>query len=121
MKLLNHYGATETGRLAPQPGYDWHYFKLRTDIRDALQVCLEPIGDEKYELASQWKLSPQPVGWNERFPIQDILIARPSPDSDNEYTVLGRSDDLIRLATGEKSVPQPSNPCWLKARPSKQR
>lgn len=109
VKLLNHYGATETGPLAPlyvpQPGYDWHYFKLRTDLRDALQVCLEPIGEEEHELASQWKLSLQPVGWNERFPIQDILVARPSSDSDNEYTVLGRSDDLIRLATGEKVRP----------------
>lgn len=105
VKLLNHYGATETGPLAPlyvpQPSYDWHYFKLRTDIQDALQVRLEPISDE----ADQWKLSLRPVGWNERFPIQDILVPRPSPDSDNEYTVLGRSDDLIRLATGEKVRP----------------
>ncbi|KAL3489679.1 putative NRPS-like enzyme [Aspergillus germanicus] len=112
VKLLNHYGATETGPLAPlyvpQPGYDWHYFKLRTDTRDALRVCLEPIigGDENQDgLASQWKLSLQPLGWAERFPIQDILVARPSPGSDNEYTVLGRSDDLIRLATGEKVRP----------------
>ncbi|CEN59746.1 hypothetical protein ASPCAL02190 [Aspergillus calidoustus] len=112
VKLLNHYGATETGPLAPlyvpQPGYDWHFFKLRTDIRDVLQVCLEPIvgGDEKQDgLASQWKLSLQPLGWDERFPIQDILVARPAPDSENEYTVLGRSDDLIRLATGEKVRP----------------
>lgn len=105
VKLLNHYGATETGPLAPlyvpQTKYDWHYFKLRTDIQDALQVRLEAIGDE----ADQWKLSLRPVGWNERFPIQDILVPRPSPDSDNEYTVLGRSDDLIRLATGEKVRP----------------
>jgi nucleoside-diphosphate-sugar epimerase len=112
VKLLNHYGATETGPLAPlyvpQPGYDWHYFKLRTDTRDALRVCLEPIvggGENQDGLTSQWKLSLQPLGWDERFPIQDILIARPSPDFDNEYTVLGRSDDLIRLATGEKVRP----------------
>ncbi|KAE8553904.1 hypothetical protein EYB25_002442 [Talaromyces marneffei] len=109
VKLLNHYGATETGPLAPlyvpQRGYDWHYFKLRTDIQDALQVSLEPIVEENQESESRWKLSLQPVGWTERFPLQDILVPRPSSDSDNEYTVLGRSDDLIRLATGEKVRP----------------
>ncbi|KAL2844373.1 hypothetical protein BJY01DRAFT_263997 [Aspergillus pseudoustus] len=115
VKLLNHYGATETGPLAPLyvpgPGYDWHYFKLRVDIRDALQVRLEHSdsdsgdGDGDGDEAGQWKLSLQPVGWKERFPIQDILVARPSPHADNEYTVLGRSDDLIRLATGEKVRP----------------
>jgi NAD(P)-dependent dehydrogenase (short-subunit alcohol dehydrogenase family) len=108
VKLLNHYGATETGPLAPlyvpRPGYDWHYFKLRTDIRAPLHVLLEPISDDA-ESASEWKLSLQPVGWKERLPIQDILVARPSPDSDNEFTVLGRSDDLICLATGEKVRP----------------
>jgi UDP-glucose 4-epimerase len=112
VKLVNHYGATETGPLAPMyvpaTSYDWHYFKLRTDIREALQVSLDPIvqsDDGKDEQDEQWKLSLQPVGWTERFPIQDILVARPSPDADNEYTVLGRSDDLIRLATGEKVRP----------------
>ncbi|KAL4949471.1 hypothetical protein BDW69DRAFT_202816 [Aspergillus filifer] len=111
VKLLNHYGATETGPLAPlyvpQPGYDWHYFKLRTDIREALQVQLqsEPSEDSHEDKESHWKLSLRPLGWGERFPIQDILVARSLPDADNEYTVLGRSDDLIRLATGEKVRP----------------
>ncbi|KAL3455575.1 putative NRPS-like enzyme [Aspergillus heterothallicus] len=116
VKLLNHYGATETGPLAPLyvpgPWYDWHYFKLRTDIRGALEFSLEPYSndekgkDEELGETSQWKLSLQPVGWTERFHIQDILVARSSPESDgNEFTVLGRSDDLIRLATGEKVRP----------------
>ncbi|KAL4961548.1 uncharacterized protein BDV14DRAFT_192236 [Aspergillus stella-maris] len=111
VKLLNHYGATETGPLAPlyvpQPGYDWHYFKLRTDIREALEVRLESESsdDDHEDKEGHWKLSLRPAGWNKRFPIQDILVARPSPDADNEYTVLGRSDDLIRLATGEKVRP----------------
>ncbi|KAL4792591.1 putative NRPS-like enzyme [Aspergillus venezuelensis] len=111
VKLLNHYGATETGPLAPlyvpEPAYDWHYFKLRTDIREALEVRLETehSGDDHEGKDSHWKLSLRPVGWTERFHIQDILVSRPSPDADNEYTVLGRSDDLIRLATGEKVRP----------------
>ncbi|KIA75587.1 NRPS-like enzyme [Aspergillus ustus] len=110
VKLLNHYGATETGPLAPLyvpgPEYDWHFFKLRGDIRDALRVRLEPStsGDVDGEETGHWKLSLQPIGWTDRFPIQDILVARPG-SVNNEYTVLGRSDDLIRLATGEKVRP----------------
>jgi hypothetical protein len=109
VKLLNHYGATESGPLAPlyvpRPGYDWHYFKLRTDIRAPLHVRLEPIEGDETKSANEWRLSLQPIGWNERLQIQDILVARPSPDSDNEFNVLGRSDDLICLATGEKVRP----------------
>jgi nucleoside-diphosphate-sugar epimerase len=106
VKLLNHYGATETGPLAPlfvpPPDYDWHYFKLRTDIWEPLQVHLDSISEED-GTGRKWQLSLQPLGWTERFHVQDILVSR--PHSETEFCVTGRSDDLIRLATGEKVRP----------------
>jgi nucleoside-diphosphate-sugar epimerase len=107
VKLLNHYGSTETGPLAPfyvpSDEYDWHYFRLRKDIWELLKVQLDSASSETGS-AQSWRLSLQPWGWTERFNLQDILISRP-PSSTTEFCVVGRSDDLIRLSTGEKVRP----------------
>ncbi|OJJ68589.1 hypothetical protein ASPBRDRAFT_658998 [Aspergillus brasiliensis CBS 101740] len=107
VRLINHYGATETGPLTPfyqpPPGHDWHFFALRTDTMDVLQVRLDPV-DETEQQARAFKMSMQPFGWQERFELQDLLIGNPD-GSANSFTAAGRTDDLICLATGEKVRP----------------
>ncbi|KAA6412420.1 MAG: NRPS-like enzyme [Lasallia pustulata] len=108
VRLLNHYGTTETGPLAPifvpTPDYDWHYFRLRSDIRKPLELRLEPSPPLKDEV-QHYKLSLRPFGWKEHFEVQDQLISNPhKPGSD--YSAVGRNDDVIVLATGEKVNPR---------------
>lgn len=103
VRLLNHYGATEIGALAPifQPedGYDWTYLRLRRDIGLTLVTAdsdgINPLSCE---------LVGHPFGWDSEFRLQDRLERNPKrPDS--EVKVLGRNDDVIVLATGEKVSP----------------
>jgi len=101
VKLLNHMGATEIGAIAPiflpSPDYDWRYLLLRKDIG----LRLEDPGDGSGLL----KLIGRPFGWSQEFPVQDLLQCNPrAPDS--QFKLLGRSDDLIVLATGEKVLPR---------------
>lgn len=100
VKLLNHYGVTEIGAIAPifRPGadYNWRYLRLRTD----LGLQLRPIeGSEHFRLVGF------PCGWEGTFEIQDELER--NPDSERaEVRILGRTDDLIVLKTGEKVMPR---------------
>ena len=107
VKLINHYGATETGPLTPffkpPPGHDWHFFRLRSDIIKPLKVQLDPL-KESDQQRSGFRLSMQPFGWDQRYELQDMLISNPD-DSENSFTATGRTDDLICLATGEKVRP----------------
>ncbi|CAZ81322.1 unnamed protein product [Tuber melanosporum] len=101
VKLLNHMGATEIGAIAPiflpGPDYDWRYLLLRKDIG----LRLEDPGDG----GGLFKLIGRPFGWSEEFPVQDLLQCNPhAPDS--QFKILGRADDLIVLATGEKVLPR---------------
>lgn len=100
VKLLNHYGATELGPLAPifkpEKDYDWHYLRLRTDFG----LRLERLSPES-ELPQRCKLVGYPFGWNASFELADQLECNPlHPDS--EVKIIGRKDDLIVLANGEK-------------------
>ena len=107
VRLINHYGATETRPLTPffqpSPSHDWRFFQLRTDIIEPLKVQLDPL-DEPDRQGSAFKLSMQPFGWNERYELRDMLIRNPD-GSGNSFTAAGRTDDLICLATGEKVRP----------------
>lgn len=105
VKLLNHYGATEIGAIAPIfcPGkdYDWHYLRLRTDM--GLEVNeVEQKGKDGETL---YQLTGFPFAWGKPFPVQDILELRPN-SKHTEVKILGRDDDLIVLSTGEKVRPQ---------------
>lgn len=99
VRLLNHCGATEIGAIAPifnpDPEYDWRYFLLRDDI--GLRV--EPIDGH----SGRVKLVGRPFGWDEDFTLQDFL--RPNPEVPSQFQFLGRADDLIVLANGEKVRP----------------
>ncbi|KAL6231238.1 hypothetical protein BDW75DRAFT_244087 [Aspergillus navahoensis] len=103
VRLLNHYGTTESGPLAPifvpRGDYNWRFFRLRDD----LHLQLDEIsfnGNER-----RFKLTTFPFGWEQPFEIQDQLVCNPDfPGSD--FNAVGRNDDTIVLATGEKVQPQ---------------
>ncbi|KAK4172027.1 L-aminoadipate-semialdehyde dehydrogenase large subunit [Triangularia setosa] len=106
VKLLNFYGTTETGHLslvfAPTDGYDWKYFRLRSDIKfeiDELPVRGDD-GGSRYRL-TVWA---HPAGCTEGFTIPDQLVKNERyPETD--FAAVGREDDVIVLATGEKANP----------------
>ncbi|KAG9246422.1 hypothetical protein BJ878DRAFT_574050 [Calycina marina] len=103
INLLNHFGATELGALAPifrpTDNYDYRYLKIRKD----LGLKLEKLEGDDFEPGS-CKLIGYPFGWNSDFELQDRLLSNPrNPTS--EVKILGRNDDLIVLSTGEKVLP----------------
>lgn len=104
VKVLNHYGSTESGPIAPffvpRPDYDWHYFRLRKDM----DMRLEP-GPLLEDGVQSYTLITHPFGWATKFTFQDQLISNPQkPTSD--FSAIGRNDDLIVLANGEKVTPR---------------
>jgi len=106
VRLINHYGATETGPLSPffvpADSYDWHYIKLRSNTFAPLEIQLDPVSAHE----GTFKMSMRPFGWAERFELQDVLVRKPgSHEEDMEFSIQGRNDDLICLATGEKVRP----------------
>lgn len=102
VKLLSHYGVTEIGALAPifcpGPDYNWRFLRLRSD----LGLELKPIqGSDRFKLVG-WL-----HGWDGPFEIQDELERNVDGDPRHtEIRILGRTDDLIVLKTGEKVMPQ---------------
>ncbi|KAL9620217.1 MAG: hypothetical protein Q9160_005226 [Pyrenula sp. 1 TL-2023] len=105
IKLLNHYGATEIGALAtifkPDETYDWRYLRLRADLGLELR-SMEPENPNSLRC----KVSGIQFGYPDRFEVQDELERNPK-HPDREVKILGRADDLIVLATGEKFHPRP--------------
>jgi acyl-CoA synthetase (AMP-forming)/AMP-acid ligase II/nucleoside-diphosphate-sugar epimerase len=105
VRLLNHYGATEVGALAPifspKPGqgYDYHYFRLRQDFNLEIQDVEVKTPDRPL-----YKLTAHPFGWNAAFEIQDNLISNPHHPT-TDFNAIGRNDDLIVLSSGEKVLP----------------
>lgn len=102
VKLLIHYGVTEIGALAPifcpGPDYNWRFLRLRSD----LGLELRPI-----QGSGRFKLVGWPHGWHGPFEVQDELERNASCDPKHtEVRILGRTDDLIVLKTGEKVMPQ---------------
>jgi len=103
--LLNHFGATELGALAPifQPGsdYDWRYLRIRSD----LGLKLEILDQDRRSC----KLVGYPFGRDCQFELQDRLEMNPLNES--EVRILGRNDDVLVLATGEKVLPHNLEQC----------
>ncbi|KAI0409181.1 hypothetical protein F4802DRAFT_545755 [Xylaria palmicola] len=100
VKLLNHYGVTEIGAIAPifRPGsdYNWRFLRLRSD----LGLELRPIPN-----STNFRLIGYPIGWGTPFEVQDEL-ERNEASSFVEVRILGRTDDVIVLKTGEKVQPR---------------
>lgn len=128
VRLINQYGATETGPLTPffvpGKGYNWRQLRLRSDTLGPLQVRLDRVdmdinqpehlqydsGDSDSERTYTYKLSMRPFGWQERFELQDLIVTRRERSLDSDigqldFSIAGRTDDLICLATGEKVRP----------------
>lgn len=104
VKVLNHYGSTESGPIAPffvpKPDYDWRYFRLRKDMNMRLECG--PLLEEDVQ---SYTLITHPFGWTTPFRFQDQLIGNPrNPTSD--FSAIGRNDDVIVLANGEKVTPR---------------
>lgn len=97
--LLNHFGTTELGPLAPifQPSsdYDWRYLRIRSDLGLKLEILDQDL--------KSCKLVGYPFGSDCQFELQDRLELNPLNES--EVRVLGRNDDVLVLATGEKVLP----------------
>lgn len=116
--LLNHFGATELGALAPifppQQDYDWHYLRLRDDMN----VRVVPLDEQGNSVPSidlkpdadghiVAKLVGSPFGWKHDFELQDRVQVRVLGDSGphTHIRLLGRKDDMLVLANGEKVFP----------------
>jgi nucleoside-diphosphate-sugar epimerase len=103
VKLLNHAGATEIGAIAPifrpDEKYDWHYLVLRKDIGLRLEPIVTTEGPERHRLVGF------PFGWGTRFEVQDLLECNPK-HPETQFKILGRNDDLLVLANGEKVLPR---------------
>ncbi|KAI1746118.1 hypothetical protein F4680DRAFT_442389 [Xylaria scruposa] len=100
IKLLNHYGVTEIGAIAPifrpQSDYNWKFLRLRSD----LGLELHPIPNSKY-----FRLVGYPIGYGKAFEVQDEL-ERNDASGHVEVRIVGRTDDVIVLKTGEKIQPR---------------
>lgn len=105
VKLLNHYGATEVGPISPmfipQKGYNWRYFRLRKDMN----LVLTEVKSADADAARHFSLTAHPFGWNEKFEIQDSLVEDPT-NPGVDFANVGRKDDVVILATGEKVNPR---------------
>ncbi|KAJ5598871.1 NRPS-like enzyme [Penicillium hordei] len=117
IRLIGQYGATETGPMTPLliPGkeHNWRRLRLRRDTLEPLRVRLDRVEAELNQSdqhAFTYRLSMVPFGWTERFELQDLIVTTTeypagSDISQLDFTVAGRTDDLICLATGEKVKP----------------
>ncbi|KAF8059573.1 hypothetical protein FPV67DRAFT_1633230 [Lyophyllum atratum] len=99
VKLLNHWGCTELGAIAPieriPRGYDWRYLMPRSDT--GLKIISLHDGSDTYRLVGH------APGWQEPFEVQDLLVT--NPHDSKQYKITGRADDLLVLSTGEKVRP----------------
>ncbi|KAL8730210.1 MAG: hypothetical protein Q9166_004186 [cf. Caloplaca sp. 2 TL-2023] len=106
--ILNHFGATELGALAPifrpGPDYDYRYLRIRNDLGLRLEYVEEEGLQENEDGSRRCKLTGYPFGWEKSFELQDNLICNPLKPT-SEVRILNRMDDLIVLATGEKVQP----------------
>ena len=103
VNLLNHFGTTESGPLAPifipGPDYEWQYFRLRRDIELLIEPTSTPNDGDQH-----FKLTTYPLGWDKPFEIQDQFVTSPR-NSMVDFNAVGRKDSVIVLATGEKVQP----------------
>ncbi|TGJ78534.1 hypothetical protein E0Z10_g10232 [Xylaria hypoxylon] len=103
IKLINHYGVTEIGAVTPifcsGADYDWRFLRLRSD----LGLELRPIPSSAYFRL----VGTPPGGGDEPFEVQDQLERNwNSSEQYVEVCILGRTDDVLTLETGEKVMPQ---------------
>lgn len=105
VRLLNHFGSTETGPLSPfmvpPKAYNWHYWPLRSD----LNISIESNGTGEVSGQQLYQLSVTPFGWSEPFVLQDRFEKDPESEKP-AFRAVGRQDDLIVLVNGLKVQPK---------------
>ncbi|KAL2192285.1 hypothetical protein P885DRAFT_73122 [Corynascus similis CBS 632.67] len=130
VRLVNHYGVTEIGPIAPifrpGPDYNWRYLRIRSDTNLQLRPASAPGAAAESAISSPKNNSNNNsrcrlLGWpvvvgrtmgddddtQQPFEIQDDLERDPTaPPGRIEVRILGRTDDVIVLKTGEKVQPQ---------------
>ncbi|EDQ98476.1 uncharacterized protein LACBIDRAFT_256821 [Laccaria bicolor S238N-H82] len=84
VRVLNHWGASETGPITPienvKPGYhDWRYLSPRTDLG-----FNNENGEEQRRT---YTLVFRPPGWKEHFVLGDLLWAAPGPEAAHDNQV----------------------------------
>ena len=93
---LSLIGTTEIGPIVPierpPSGYDGRYLAPRTDIN----LTFVPTEDT-------FRLIGKAPGWKEPYIVQDLLLS--NPRDRKQFRILGRADELLVLATGEKVRP----------------
>lgn len=105
IKLLSHFGSTETGPLSPfmvpTSGRSWCYWPLRSDID--IEVEEADSGARRPPSEKQlYKFSVTPFGWDRPFALQDWFA---KDESSAVYKAVARQDDLIVLSNGYKVQP----------------
>ncbi|KAF8887098.1 hypothetical protein BD779DRAFT_1611593 [Infundibulicybe gibba] len=63
----------------------------------------ESVGSELVAAGQHLSLIGQAPGWKEPYVVQDLLVS--NPRDGKQFKILGRADDLLVLATGEKVRP----------------
>lgn len=105
VRLLNHFGSTETGPLGPfmvpRNGYDWHYWPLRSDV----DVKIEPCDTDEANGQQHYQLTVTPFGWSEPFVLQD-RFEKDSRSETPAFRAVGREDDVLVLINGMKVQPK---------------
>lgn len=105
IRLLNHFGSTETGPLSPfmvpPTGYNWHYWPLRND----LDINIESNGADEVSGQQLYQLSVTPFGWTEPFVLQD-RFEKDTGSETSAFRAVGRQDDLLVLVNGLKVQPK---------------
>lgn len=89
------------GASRPNPwkrGYNWKYFRLRKDMLFKVSE-LEPYNGER-----RFRLTVFPFGAEKPFEIADQLI-RSETFPETDFAAIGRDDDVVVLANGEKVNP----------------
>ena len=85
----------------PEKGYNWRYFRLRKDMN----LVLTEVKSVDVDAARHFSLTAHPFGWDVKFEIQDSLVEdQTNPGVD--FANVGRKDDVVILATGEKVNPR---------------
>lgn len=105
IKLLSHFGSTETGPLSPfmvpPSGRNWRYWPLRSDIDIEVKTVDSRAGRAPGE-KQLYEFSVTPFGWDRPFTLQDWFG---KDEFSAFYEAVTRQDDLIVLSNGYKVQP----------------
>ncbi|KAF4555861.1 Non-canonical non-ribosomal peptide synthetase-like protein 2 [Elsinoe fawcettii] len=109
VKLISHYGTTETGQLMTSfredGDLDWNYLRVQKSLKPF--VRFEERGSNVYELVvlEGW---PSKVATNRpdgAYATKDLFSKHPNKEDAYKWT--GRLDDTLVLLNGEKVIPIP--------------